>query len=97
MGYVQPQKNLTARWLPEGGAVLVLHYRGRNWERRLRPNDRVTVIEAAALLDVSRTAPYQWIQQGRIRCSLSPRPEGLATKVIRLSDLRQFGLENGFL
>ena len=97
MVYVQPQKNLTAKWLSGGGAVLVLHYRGRAWERHLRPNDLVTVIEAAALLNVSRTAPYQWIQQSRIPWSRSSSPKGLATKVFRLSDLRQFGLDNGFL
>ena len=97
MGYVQPQKNLTAEWLSSGGAVLILRYRGRDWKRRLSPNDLVTVIEAAALLNVSRTALYQWIEQGRIRCSRSPSPKGRASKVIRLSDLRQFGLDNGFL
>ena len=97
MGYVQPQKNLTAEWLPGGGAVLILRYRGRDWKRRLSPNDLVTVIEAAALLNVSRTALYQWIEQGRIQCSRSPSPKGHAKKVFRLSDLRQFGLEHDFL
>lgn len=98
MAYSQPQENVTVTWLPDGRAQLVLTYQGREWHRQVGPRDLVTVIEAAALLGVSRSAPYQWVDAGRIRWQKARLAEDHREVVaFRLGDVRRFGLENGFL
>ena len=99
MAYIQPQKNLNARWLSDGGALFVLMNQGREYERRVKPNELVTIIEAAALLQVSRSAPYLWINRKRngLRAQKVRWTEGREVYAIRLSDLSRFAVENGLM
>lgn len=96
MAYVQPQENLTATWRRDGGAEFVLSYQGREWHRTANPDELVTVIEAAALLGVSRTAPYQWISERKLTAKEVRMTPGRKVKVIALPELRAFAETNGF-
>ena len=97
MVYSRPDNTITATWLPDGSAELILTLRGRDWTRLVAREDVVTLLEAAALLGVSRSAPYQWIKQNRLLAFPGVLEDGNETTVVRLSDLWAFGKQNGFI
>lgn len=96
MVYSRPEESIAAEWLPRRRARLCLNYQGRDWYREVGPSDFVTVLEAAALLGVSRSAPYQWIQQGRLPATQVEMTKGREVTVMRLGDLHDFARLNGY-
>ena len=89
--YAQPEENLRAEWLRNGGARFILIYRGREWHREVRPNDYVTVVEAAALSGFSRQTAYQWIERNLLHwTSRAFEGDDQQVTVFKLADLRRF-------
>lgn len=97
MGYAQPESNIRAEWLSDGGALLFLTYQGREWQRHVPPGEAVTVIEAAALMGVTRSTVYNWIRAGKIPTGESYwENDGQPVTVVYLPDLVAFGRANGY-
>ena len=51
---------------PRGGVTLVVLIRGRQYIRRVRPSDWVTIEEAAAILKKNWSTVYRWVQSGKV-------------------------------
>lgn len=97
MAYYQPESNVRAEWHPDGGATFWLTYQGREWQRDVGPEDPITVIEAAALLRVTRSTVYNWVNSGKLPESESYwEHNGQPVRVIYLPDLRAFAAANGY-
>ncbi len=98
MAYSRPESNLRAEWCRgHTGVTLYLSHRGREYERKVSLGDVVSVIEAAAIADVSRMTVYHWINQGWLAAEQGFSAEGEETTVIRLLDLREPPREGGRL
>lgn len=68
---------------------MFLKYQGREWRRDVGPHGLVTVIEAAALLEMSRAGLYQWINMGRVRPIVVSRGRSRPTVMIRLGEVKR--------
>ena len=88
----QPDDGLDGKWLKDGGAEMVLWYRGARYTRKVPKNGLMTHSEAAAMLRVRRESVWRWVQAGKLRGF-----KARGANVVSISELRDFGLKNGYL
>lgn len=91
-GEPQPADVLKGKWLRDGGAEMVLWYRGAQYARKIPKNGLMTHSEAAAMLRVRRESVWRWVQAGKLR-GFKVR----GANVVSIAELREFGSKNGYL
>lgn len=91
-GEEQPADVLSGKWLKDGGAEMVLWYRGAKYTRKIPKTGLLTHSEAAVLLRVRRESVWRWVQAGKLR-SYTVRN----VNVVSIAELRKFGSKNGYL
>ena len=89
---LRPSDVLDGKWLKDGGAEMVLWYRGAQYTRKIPKNGLMTHSEAAAMLRVRRESVWRWVQAGKLRGF-----KARGANVVSIAELREFGLKNGYL
>lgn len=91
-GEVQEGEHLTGKFQRDGGAIMVLWYRGAQYTRKIPKNGLLTHSEAGALLKVRRESVWRWVQARK----LTPyKIRGV--NAVSIAELRKFGIANGYL
>lgn len=85
------QEPLHVEWKASGARVYV-SYRGARYHRDIPEYGFATHSEAGALLRVRRETVWRWVQAGKLK----GKPLR-GVQVVSLSELRKFGVLNGYL
>ena len=91
-GEVQEGEVLTGKFQRDGGAIMVLWYRGAQYTRKIPKNGLLTHSEAGALVKVRRESVWRWVQAGKLKAY---KVRGV--HAVSLAELRKFGIANGYL
>ena len=93
MAYTQHRPDLiSAKVGPLGGLTLYREISGQTWTRKLGPEDFLTPMETAVVLQVHRVTIYDWIKS-----ELLTAYEGPDGSLLRWWDVWEFGQARGLL
>jgi len=91
-GEVEATEVLDGKFLSDGGALMVLWYRGAQYKRKVPRNGLITHSEAATLCKVRRESVWRWVQAGKLR---DFKVRGVSA--VSIADLRKHLKDNGYV
>lgn len=91
-GEVEAGEVLEGKFLRDGGALMVLWYRGAQYTRKVPRNGLLTHSEAATLCKVRRESVWRWVQAKKLRAF---KIRGV--NAVSIADLRKFVKDNGYV